>query len=1180
MDKKDKNSQSGVSRRDLLKSLSYGVAAAAAAPMFGPRAQAQASTFPVSSDTTVLSGGALPGGVLASPTGEASFGGGLAFVRTQMPDGSNTDLQFVDLHSMNLQFSFNEQFGIVPDANFYKLPLTDNQFIYTAHGSTIYSVLPDGSVGYSWPTEPLPAPITSELRLVGSLLLLITADGVLRSFDPVKRLAGWTAQLAGSGTGATFDTSSATVFVASGGQLQAFALDTGAQMWSVTAVPGTVACGSAIVAILGTDGYLRTYDPSNGGVALWTFPQQGSPLNGPTSPPLYYNGSFYIADATGKLRSVLGGPQQGTETPAVALPVGFDQTQPLLIEDGILYGSQAGSTLTVFAVQLSDGTPLSYSTQQQGRFLGVENGTCFFTHDGGAAVAGVSMSRQLHGFFAESELMADDYPGGTVKAQGTSYRVHVKLQDENNNPRVNKSVKVWVTDPAVPDGSTVTLSVNDATTTVSDQQDAVLWTTTDGQGELSIVYTATDVTCPPIYLWGTFMFSDEAMIIYADHQSTAQLSTVQGSDLSTASDYSNSLILGSNVGMAGEIATHIQNTMGGASAPVSGVQSQPGTLRSQPPSNLRHRRRPVLGDTPSYVSYPGAAPNLIYQSGYVPGQDIARTFYPSNAVAGTLTLTGNSAVFQAGVVPPPALTFSLSHWRDVWKAVVHAVENVVQVVVTIANDAAKTVMHAITTATQTFYLVIDSVEAAVTAVASVLKSAVNDIKSAVEWLSYLFAWGDMVTNAKSISTEVQTRLTSFSQWITQNAASAETYIGDLFPNPATTIQNAFTPILTALGGSSVQSQQQGGNNPQTVYNKNGVNTYTKTQWMNSKIKSNVNNTQTSSSAVSGQLGDDPFLNAGETFITFLKNKLASDYQNLPGNLQGSLSNLGSFMQDPGGFVTHLMTDILEKVEEGLILLIDFVIDVIEAFIAALSELVTGTLGLITDTISMPVITELWGVITGNDPTFPLTFLNLFSLLLSIPATIITKAFKASPTADSNAGDFGEDVLTTAKVVNGLIYAGFDTLSDVTDAPPFGPIALAGIALSAVGFLLGIPQPLPQQDALSFVWWAASALPLVNAGYNYYVNKNKIGSYQLTNSQGGSTNGLYGVFMLGFSVVGAIKDPTDFDGSSHLKLLGNLFTYIPYFGKAFAEGPSGSPARIAVGVIDAVGDVSSTIISAV
>ena len=167
---KEAASRSELSRRNLLKGISCGVGGTALSSLFGRPVQAQSSHFAVNTTSTpLLLDGSLTGQRI-SAVGEASYGEGTIFVRTQSADGQSTDVQFIDIHSLNTRFSFADKFDLVPSSNPFKLPVADDYFVYTSQGSTVYSVKPDGSFAFKWPA--LSSPIASEFLLTAGLTIL------------------------------------------------------------------------------------------------------------------------------------------------------------------------------------------------------------------------------------------------------------------------------------------------------------------------------------------------------------------------------------------------------------------------------------------------------------------------------------------------------------------------------------------------------------------------------------------------------------------------------------------------------------------------------------------------------------------------------------------------------------------------------------------------------------------------------------------------------------------------------------------------------------------------------------------------------------------------------------------------------------------------------------------------
>ena len=78
------------------------------------------------------------------------------------------------------------------------------------------------------------------------------------------------------------------------------------------------------------------------------------------------------------------------------------------------------------------------------------------------------------------------------------------------------------------------------------------------------------------------------------------------------------------------------------------------------------------------------------------------------------------------------------------------------------------------------------------------------------------------------------------------------------------------------------------------------------------------------------------------------------------------------------------------------------------------------------------------------------------------------------------------------------------------------------------------------------------------------------------------NDLSGIFNLGYGIViylfsfyGFDVNPADFDQPDHLTVAQNIFGNLPYFGKVFAAGEAGSAARLAVGAVDVIGDLTGS-----
>jgi phage-related protein len=1173
------HSSSGFSRRDLLKGLTAGLGGVMAAPFLSKPASGAPVTPNLSSSPAILLTGNLASGKQVTATGLASYGPGWIFVLTQSTSGSTTtyDLEFVDAHSLNAVFSFVNFYNRALPSTPFLQPVADDMFVYTANGNNLYCIPLADPMTYAVDIT-LGGSATGNLVLAGGMLLVTTSDGTLHAYAAKTRVLLWQISVGSSISGVAV--SSNTIYVSANGLLGAYSLVDGSSIFSGSVAVGPVTAGGGSVFITSTDGIHSYSMPASGSgwTANWTYSFAGT---GTLSATLY-NGYLYALDGSGSLHEILIAPSQ---TPGQAnrapLPLGsdIDHTQPLLFEDGVVYAASAGGTsnLTIYPMVLATGATSAYPTNVAGRFLGVENGTCFFTHNNGGSVAGVALNPQVNGFFAESELMADDYPGGTVKAQGTSFRTHVCLYDANNNPRTNKAVKIWANEP-------VTLSIDSTipggqptTVALTGGPQSAYWTTTDSAGELSIVCVADNVTCPAIFMWGSFMYqvNGEYMVLYPDQDAVTQLSTKSASDLTSATAYDNSSLLQTQYqGNAADIARHIQNTLTGA-ASVS-LSSLGVALTARPPSTPGHRQPPLLQFDPNkYVAYPGSSPNLASQTNYV--QNVAKTYRQFSPSTANYPNGYNVSLSSAGTVQAQLLGIHLGSFTDLIKNVVKGVQKVISVVVSVVNDV---VTHVINVAEGFYQFVVNTVEAAAASVAAVLATVANGIKSAYEWLSYLFDWQSFLNTQQQIVTLIQTRMSNYIGWIATIDATTIAQVHTTFTSLEGTITGYIDNFITQLGNDSLQSQQSNNNNPQTAYGAKGAKSYSQSKWMTSKVQNNIGGATTPASAAADS--SDPAADIYSAFtelFTSIGNTLAeSNFTHIPGDLKKIFDSFQLLWKDPAEFVTKSFAAILGIVRDLVVGFLQLVDAVIENILAVIPKILTAISDMITAEINVPIISELFSAIGAGQ----LSMLNLVALVAAIPATIIGKVAGVSSAAGAPE-PIGRIVLGSIIGFAGLFYSILDSVSDNQNLPNSGPVAYTNMALSAIAFFVATPLDSKPTDIFGYVFYLLQASSLVLSGIAIAVDFKapKPIAEAFSNVTLPSINSFYGTMMVPFSLGMGLGYPSTFGG---LTMISNIFSYIPYIGKQLATGPAFSfPDALQRGVptvLDALGDTTSAILNIV
>src|SRR6185369_12116439 len=93
-----------------------------------------------------------------------------------------------------------------------------------------------------------------------------------------------------------------------------------------------------------------------------------------------------------------------------------------------------------------------------------------------------------------------------------------------------------------------------------------------------------------------------------------------------------------------------------------------------------------------------------------------------------------------------------------------------------------------------------------------------------------------------------------------------------------------------------------------------------------------------------------------------------------------------------------ITDLIGAVKTVADFFIDVAGNIAEDFLALLGDLASDLLDLLTANITIPIISDLYQWITGDS----LTILDLFSLLASIPLTIVYKAVTGNAPVSSTA----------------------------------------------------------------------------------------------------------------------------------------------------------------------------------
>ncbi len=783
----------------------------------------------------------------------------------------------------------------------------------------------------------------------------------------------------------------------------------------------------------------------NFGSTLWSQPLSGS-VN---SQPVLLGSTLYVGCDDGTLYAL----DAATGTVQWQVDTRSPISTGLANEDGVLYFATAGDDAAgpaFWAVDTNSGgnDVLSYPVPGAGTIAfdqgGMANGVVYFygTPDSAGAnlVYAVNMSAVIHEFAVNSKLIVENYDTTTSNPKGsdTSYRVTLTIRDENGLARPGQAVKLWTTG---------TLSVVNQSSPVTLAPDSPAWMETDTSGNLTLALSAYDngqpgggttgspnLACPPLFAWSTFMAAGEAIVIYPDHESLTQLSNVQGT--TTSAD---GAVQGS-----GTAAVPLDQATGYDGSPlISSAYRDPdsltaiaatvrNTVGTRTTTSVTGSRLAGRHPAQKYVRAGGVLPNVVYAPDataaptrpYVPGAEPVFTAAlpsgkPAVYTAGTYDPTRPASLQAAGTGQLGGVFSDIEHFKN---NVIHGAEMVAKMAWKYTENAVTTVIH---TAESEYDLAITDLEDAVTAVAGFFKSVVDDIKKAIQWLSALFNFENILKNHAYIKNAITNPtdpsnpgiLDRMATWVHNElngtSTDSSTVLGGLTGQASAAVGSS----AQGTAGQTVQSQQNGNNDPNTVYNHGGNNNANQCTWMHQKVNENAAGGSVGAAALGASWDSGTVIQAFEDFLSSIEQTLKQSFADFPGEIHDKLASTVDSFKDPKSLLSTGLSDLLTVFQT----LGDNLVKFAQAAVADFMKLADTLLGQIAawldQPVNIPFVSNLYKALTGDQ----LSLLDLLCLLAAVPATILLAVLTGSPTVpdDETAGSD----LTSAGGTAGRIILG-------------------------------------------------------------------------------------------------------------------------------------------------------------
>ncbi|MGH3840195.1 MAG: hypothetical protein ACRDS0_01920, partial [Pseudonocardiaceae bacterium] len=657
-----------------------------------------------------------------------------------------------------------------------------------------------------------------------------------------------------------------------------------------------------------------------------------------------------------------------------------------------------------------------------------------------------------------------------------------------------------------------------------------------------------------------FMAAGEAIVIYPDHESLTQLSNVQGTTttsadravqgsgtaavpLDQATGYDGSPLISSSYrdpASLTAIAATVRNTVGTRT-----------TTPAAAGSRLAGRHGPQ-----KYVRPGGVLPNVVYAPDvtaaptrpYVPGADPVFTADLSSGqpvyTAGTYDPTRPASLQAAGPGELGSIWHSIEDFKN---NVIHGAEKVAKIAWKFAGEVVTTVIH---TAEAEYDLAISDLEDAVTAVAGFFKSVVDDIKKAIEWLSALFNFENILKNHAYIKNAITNPADPAHPGILDRLltwTSGELNGGTDFTSALSQLSGHSSAAVgsTAQGaaGQTVQSQQNGNNDSSTVYNTGGNNNANQCTWMHQKVTENtVGNPGGGDSAAALGASFDPtqITQAFETFVAAAAATLKQDFADLPGQIEQAVKSVADSFKDPKTLLSTALSDLMtvfqDLADDFVHLTQDLASDILNLIATLLEQIVLW----LTEPVSIPFVSNLYQALTGD----PLSVLDLTCLLAAVPGTILLDVITGSPTvpatvsaapAAAQPGELTGSAAEAGKILLGITAFAIGEVGLVIDTLLLGVESRSGRTPWPWGFLNRLDFAIDftgyaLQMVTAFGWsaweaqdWAFWMWQSVPQAFNFAYQFRDDG----TNEKQAERDVFFGIILLIFSAVYAHDWPSSY-----------------------------------------------------
>lgn len=690
--------------------------------------------------------------------------------------------------------------------------------------------------------------------------------------------------------------------------------------------------------------------------------------------PLIEAGTCYVGYGTGRVDAIdifRGGATRNFQLPGAPI------ADPLRSPAGAIFFGDQGAIYIVDPTGPSSGGVETYATGVWPALIDYTDGALFFADS--QNVTSARLADQLHEFYVDSDLIRDFAFSAAAGDPGSTANFQVAitlLHETDGTPRANQGFRL-----NAQQATTVTWCGQRHDVSPTRFVDLV----TDGNGTCRIAVAAglpddagrfrPGLAAPELFVTGSFMDPAMRLVIRPDGVLQRNLGTIDQAQLTNAKGYDSRPV----------VADDYRNNPQLMQSATQAINQSAGMVRT---SMTAARKRSIGTKYCNRACDMGTAccmPVSEVTSPCVCDQGFQFSLETDTHHFGLLSPGAAAAAVGALVAGGSVGSWAGDFWDDIKTGVAKVVGAVVQAV----EDGANAVITAIKNGVKTvFQIVIRTLQEAALLVQGIFNAIATAIEHVIEAVSFLFDW-DAVLHLHS-----QIEQTVTDAWNTLDSGSGpltydgiRTVINGFLGTAKQDVDAAFDAMKAALGIETANQSSAKATGKQTPTEGSSQD-----NWLLAKYADNAVPDGSASAGIPA--ASWPVFNptqqvtdAFDAVFTQLEAQVSADVRATLNRVWTDLD----FSKDPG-VLARAMAAVLDVLRGMADIAIDAVQAIADLFIDLIRALTSSIKTFLTSVIEVPFLSAFYRWLTGED----LTLMRLFCLIVAVPAGFALKLMGREP----------------------------------------------------------------------------------------------------------------------------------------------------------------------------------------